>query len=85
MMSKKEFYEECDKIFGQSHLPPTTQRYRGRWGPRTPGSGRFEGYGLVRWFSPSLVHISLRQQVALQTYMTAHEALVRIAEIVNNK
>ncbi len=85
MMNKREFYEECDKIFGQSHLPPTTQKYHGRWGPRIPGSGRFEGYGLVRWFSPSMVYIVLRNPNKLQAYMSADDALFKLAEIMNNK
>lgn len=82
MMSKEEFYQECDRLFGQEHEPPTTRKYLRRWGQRTPGSGRFEGYGIVRWFSPYIVHIALRYPIKLQTYTTASEALIKIAEIM---
>jgi hypothetical protein len=82
-MNKIDFYAKCDEIFKQSHGPPTTKKYCRRWGQRTPGSGRFEGYGLVRWFSPSNVHIALRHPVELQTSVTAVEAIDIITKLIN--
>ncbi len=81
-MRKEEFYKECDQLFKQSHPPPTTSKYRRRWGPRSPGSGRFEGYGIVRWFSPTTVHIAIRVPVPIRVTVTAAEALKLIAAII---
>jgi len=84
-MNKEEFYKECDRLFKQSHPPPMGLPYRRRWGPRTPGSGRFEGFGLVRWFSPTVVHIAIRYPISIQTCVTAMQALEQItAMLISN-
>lgn len=81
-MDKTEFYAACDKLLGQDHPPPRPPGYRGRWGPREPGSGRFEGYGLIRWMSPQVIHIALRHPALLQTHATPERALELIAGIM---
>lgn len=80
-MDKREFYERCDALLGQEHAPPTTLRYRGRWGPREPGSGRYEGYGLIRWFGPRLVHVSLTAPIKMRTVMTANETIMLLESL----
>ena len=84
-MDKTEFYAECDRLLGQHHPPPKTYGYRGRWGPREPGSGRFEGYGLIRWMSQRVVHIALRHPVHLQTHATPERALEILAEMMETR
>lgn len=32
---------------------------RTRWNNRSPGNGRFPGHGLVRYFGPSVIQVSL--------------------------
>ena len=85
-MDKIEFYSECDKFFGQSHPPPREFRPRrtGRWGPREPGAGRFEGYGIVRWFNPSTVHVSLRYPIPLHMMTTPGAALAAIERLMKD-
>lgn len=84
-MEKKEFYIECDRIFGQSHPAPKERRpmRTGRWGPREPGPGRFEGYGIVRWFSPTTVHVALRNPVNLHAVLTPEQALALISRLMD--
>lgn len=83
-MDKIEFYAECDRLFEQEHPVPVQIKYRrtGRWGPRTPGSGRFEGFGLVRWFNPNTVHMSLRYPVGLHKITTPAHALEIIESLL---
>lgn len=82
-MDKREFYAKCDSLLGQTHAPPTELRYRGRWGPREPGSGRYEGYGLIRWFSEELIHVSLTAPTKVSTTMTAEQVLRLLERITS--
>lgn len=81
-MDKIKFYAECDRLFGQEHPAPVEIKYRGRWGPRKPGAGRFEGYGIVRWFNAATVHISLRHPVGMHMITTPEHALEIIAGLM---
>lgn len=86
-MDKREFYAECDRLFGQEHAPPRTIPWRGRtgrWGPREPGPGRFEGYGIVRWFNARTVHMSLRHPVGMHMITTPEKALEIIARLMQD-
>ena len=82
-MDKIKFYAECDRILGQEHPPPKVRRYKGRWGPREPGPGRYEGYGLIRYFGPKHAHISLYAPRNVTLVTTPENALRMISEMVN--
>lgn len=81
-MDKTEFYAACDRLLGQEHPPPKVHRYRGRWGPRDPGSGRYESYGLIRYFGPKHVHIALYAPKKISAVMTPKDALRLIRSMV---
>ncbi len=85
-MDKIKFYAECDRLFGQEHPAPKEIKYRrtGRWGPREPGSGRFEGYGIVRWFNSNTVHVSLRHPVGMHMITTPENALLVIEGVMRD-
>lgn len=51
---------------------------RGRWGPRTPGNGRFPGHGLVRWFGPNGIHVNLTSPKLSGFYTSPEQAIVAI-------
>ena len=80
-MEKIEFYAACDRLLGQTHPEPKTYSRRGRWGPREPGSGRYEGYGLIRWISPNVIHLALRHPRMIQKFSTPEEVLKLLATI----
>jgi len=64
-MTPEEFYDAVAAIFDTVHLyviPPTPGAKR-RWGPRTPGNGRFPGHGIVRFFSPTSIHVVLHDPI----------------------
>lgn len=61
-MNAQEFYDAVAAIFNETHdyVPPPSGALKKRWGPRTPGNGRFPGRGIVRFFSPTVIHVALR-------------------------
>ena len=57
--SEQRFYEHCAELLGGEHAGERfPYRVRNRWNNRTPGRGRFPGYGLIRLFG-SRVHLAL--------------------------
>jgi hypothetical protein len=58
-MEKEEFYRCVYQILELDDKYIESKPYRRRWGQREPGNGRFEGYGLIRWFSCDMIHISI--------------------------
>lgn len=40
-------------------------KYRTRWNNRKPGNGRFEGYGLIRFFGPDVIHVAINNPVSI--------------------
>jgi hypothetical protein len=56
------FYQTCAALLGASHdYKPWTHYKITRWNNRRPGNGRFPGFGTIRMFSPTCIHVSLRQ------------------------
>jgi hypothetical protein len=55
------FYARCAEILGCAYAyRPWTGRPPNRWNNRHPGNGRFPGFGTIRRFSASSIHVSLR-------------------------
>jgi hypothetical protein len=50
-----------------------------RWGPRAPGNGRFEGFGIIRVYG-STVHVSLRHPVAIHKVFQSREEVIEFLE-----
>ena len=55
-MTRSEFYDTVSYILGRGEYVEPLPYIR-RWGQRAPGNGRYEGFGLVRWFSEKQIHI----------------------------
>lgn len=55
------FYARCAELLGCAH---TYRRWVGRppnrWNNRSPGNGRFPGFGTIRRFGANSIHVSLR-------------------------
>lgn len=55
--------------------------YRTRWNNRKPGNGRFEGYGIVRYFGPNCIHVFLHKPVKInKVFDNAEELLALLKE-----
>jgi len=95
----ENFYGECAKIFDTEHqyrdgvprskvnrdceiYTPCTRATR--WGGRSPGNGRFPGFGLIRVFG-TVVHISIHTPKKISATITGlEEALLYLREEMNN-
>ena len=55
---------------------------RTRWNNRAAGNGRYEGHGLVRWFSPDHIHIQMYQPVLSGLFNNPDSALAAIQHAV---
>lgn len=72
-MDKEQFLTECEKWLGPQR-PGETIGYRSRW-RRGAGRGRFEGRGLIRWYSPTSIHFQLTNPCYTGTFTSPEEAL----------
>lgn len=62
-MSNEEFYNKCAELLGAEHeYLPFTHYKRTRWNNRTPGSGRYPGYGIIRKFG-NKIHVALTNPI----------------------
>lgn len=60
-MKNEEFYKKCAEILKLDYIDCSFKyKYRTRWNNRTPGSGRFNGYGIIRKFNDNLYHIAFK-------------------------
>lgn len=58
-MTDLDFYNACAVLLRTTHTPHiVTGTWKKRWGPRTPGNGRFPNRGLIRVFG-SQIHVAL--------------------------
>ena len=56
---KQDFYSTCAEILQTNHqYVPGLTTYRTRWNDRDPGNGRFPGFGTIRWFGPTAMHVA---------------------------
>lgn len=89
-MTVDRFYQECAKLLGcstsETPVKPIirTDRYgnpkitnSNRWGPRVPGHGRFEGFGLIRVFGKT-VHIALRNPVSINRHIASMDEALSV-------
>lgn len=53
-------------------------KYRTRWNNRKPGNGRFEGYGVIRFFSPTIIHVAITRPVLLTGIYNSKEEVLAV-------
>lgn len=57
-MNKEEFYAAVAALLGVENTYKEKLPYKRRW-TRGLGNGRYEGYGIVRWFGSNCIHIAI--------------------------
>jgi len=88
-VTRDEFFARAEKILGDQAPGRTTGREnwhtgegylggRGRW-HRGAGSGRFPDRGIIRYHSPTCIHVMLHVPSLKQTYSDPELALREIA------
>jgi len=82
-MDNEEFYRRCAELLGTRYdCTGTAVSYRTRWNNRSPGHGRFPGYGIIRLHGND-VHVSLRHPVSVSRHFSGRtEALEWLSQAV---
>lgn len=52
-----DFYHKCSEILKVPHNYVEPFSRRTRWNNRNPGNGRYKGYGLIRRYSSTSIHV----------------------------
>lgn len=79
--SVEQFYQDVAELLGVDSNYEYNRythggKYRTRWNNRTPGNGRFEGYGLVRFFGPSCIQVVLHKPVIINRVFNSTEEVL---------
>lgn len=91
-MTQEEFYRACAELLGvETEYRDATPKPRWshthqaivklptkatRWSGREPGNGRFTGCGVIRMFSPTCIHVSLKHPIKVnRTFASQQEVL----------
>lgn len=66
----ESFYQDVSDLLGIENnyrydVYSVGGKYRTRWNNRKPGNGRFEGYGIIRFFSPTVIHVAITNPISL--------------------
>lgn len=77
----EDFYRAVAQLLDETHsYRPFPFGRRTRWNNRTAGNGRFPNRGLVRYYSPTCIHISLTSPPIQGTFSSSTAALLAISE-----
>lgn len=81
-MNEEEFYNAVADIFGMTYEFRERPKKRTRWGPRHPGNGRFPKHGIIRWFGPNTIHVSLTNPRLSGIYTEPETVLTALRELM---
>lgn len=75
-MRNDEFYRQCAEILDTRYdCTGMASQHRTRWNNRSPGHGRFPGYGLIRLHGED-VHVSLRNPINVTRHFHSRRAAI---------
>lgn len=83
------FYRDVSDLLGiesnYEYNPNTLGgAYRTRWNNRKPGNGRFEGYGIIRFFGASCIHVAINHPVTITgTFGSKEEVLATLKKALD--
>lgn len=75
---EEKFYQDVADLLGveNNYEFNVNKGWRTRWNNRKPGNGRFEGYGLVRFFGANMIHVMISKPVSMnRTFSSTEDAL----------
>lgn len=85
----ESFYQDVSDLLGIENnyrydVNSVGGKYRTRWNNRKPGNGRFEGYGIIRFFAPDMIHVSINNPVHIsQTFESKAEVLAALKKALD--
>ena len=68
------FYQQIADLLGIEHNYVTPHYRLTRWNNRKPGNGRFPGFGVVRVYGPTVVHMMLTSPVSINRQFTSMDS-----------
>ena len=74
----KRFNRETGEMY-----QPMTQATR--WGGREPGNGRFPNHGLIRVFSDTIIHVSLKNPKLYGIFNSFEDVLKALEQAIERK
>jgi hypothetical protein len=77
-MVEEGFYREIARMLGceDEHVyRPFPYSKRTRWNHRMPGNGRYPRHGIVRRYSPNLIHVALNDPPVSGTFGSDEDAI----------
>jgi hypothetical protein len=82
--AEQAFYQAVAQQLGCAHeYNPWIYLSRTRWNHRRLGNGRYAEHGMVRRYSSTLIHVSLRSPMLNGCYHSEQAALEAIAQAVS--
>lgn len=85
LMDKEQFYATVGALLGVHHDWTPERQYMRRWGPRTPGNGRYAGHGIVRAYSEDKIHVNLYNPEISGTFKSFEEAISAISKSLTSQ
>lgn len=80
MSVEERFYQDVAELLrvenNWEHNPH--KGWRTRWNNRKPGNGRFEGYGLIRFFGPTMIHVVLNKPLKINKVFNSTEEVLAV-------
>jgi hypothetical protein len=77
--TQSAFYAECAALLDTTHdYEPWIGRPPNRWNNRKPGNGRYPGFGCVRWFGPTHIHVMLHTPMIVNKVARSSEEAIAI-------
>lgn len=77
LQREEQFYENVAAIFEQTHhYKPFNLHSKKRWYNRSPGNGRYPGFGVVRYFGDNAIHIALQKPVSVNKICASQEEVL---------
>lgn len=77
------FYEQCSDILELTHTHIEPVPRRNRWNNRTPGNGRYQGYGVIRYYNERNIHIQFGSK-GCGIFKNENDALIFLKNLKNN-
>ena len=76
----KNFYNECANILGTTHNWIEPPKRRCRWNARANGNGRFEGFGIIRYYGPTYIHVALNHPQRISRVCKSEEQVYKLLQ-----
>lgn len=79
----ESFYQDVSDLLGiennyEYNRYTVGGTYLTRWNNRKPGNGRFEGYGIIRFFGPTVIHVAINHPVPMSGIYSSKEEVLAV-------